>query len=82
MVPEIWSTTDRMFCHSGPFFAILPSFALLPFFFFPFALLPFLPFTFFALFYPMYPENQNFEKMKKTPEDVIISQMCTIMYGS
>ena len=36
----------------------------------------------------MDPENQNFEKMKKkTPEDIIILQMCTIndshrMYGS
>ena len=26
----------------------------------------------------MDPENQNFEKMKKTPEDIIILQMCTI----
>ena len=24
MVPEIWSTTDRIFCHVGPFFALLP----------------------------------------------------------
>ena len=24
------------------------------------------------------PENQNFEKMKKTSEDIIILQMCTI----
>ena len=24
MVPEIWSTTDRIFCHSGLFFALLP----------------------------------------------------------
>ena len=24
MVPEIWSTTDIIFCHSGPFFALLP----------------------------------------------------------
>ena len=22
MVPEIWSATDRIFCHSGPFFAL------------------------------------------------------------
>ena len=42
----------------------------------------------FLPFYPpMDPENQNFEKMKKTPEDIIILQMCTIndnhmMYGS
>ena len=24
MVPEIWSATDRIFCHFGPFFALLP----------------------------------------------------------
>ena len=24
MFPEIWSVTDRIFCHSGPFFAHLP----------------------------------------------------------
>ena len=24
IVPEIWSATDRIFCHSGPFFAHLP----------------------------------------------------------
>ena len=42
----------------------------------------------FLSFYPsMDPENQNFGKMKKTPEDIIILQMCTIndshmMYGS
>ena len=24
MVPEIWCATDRIFCHPGPFFAILP----------------------------------------------------------
>ena len=60
MVPEIWSVTDRIFFHYGPFYALLP---------------------------PMDPENQNFEKMKKIPEDIIILQMCTIndshmMYGS
>ena len=26
MVPEIWSMTDIVFCHSGPFFALLPSY--------------------------------------------------------
>ena len=26
----------------------------------------------------MDPENQNFEKMKKIPQDIIILQMCTI----
>ena len=59
MVPEILSATDRIFCHSGPFFAPLPLMDL---------------------------ENQNFEKMKKNPEDIIL-QICTIndshmMYGS
>ena len=24
MVLEIWSVTDRFFCHFGPFFALLP----------------------------------------------------------
>ena len=24
MVPEIWSATNRIFCHFGPFFALLP----------------------------------------------------------
>ena len=24
MVPEIWSMRDKIFCHSGPFFALLP----------------------------------------------------------
>ena len=33
---------------------------------------------FFALFLPMDPENQNFEKMKKTLADIIILQMFTI----
>ena len=60
MVPEIWSTTDRIFCHFGPFFALLPH---------------------------NNPENQNFEKMKKIPGDIIILQMFTLydnhmMYGS
>ena len=36
---------------------------------------------------PMDSENQNFEKMKKLSEDIIILQLCTIndshmMYGS
>ena len=24
MIPEIWNMTDRIFCHFGPFFALLP----------------------------------------------------------
>ena len=56
MVPDIWSVTDRIFCHFLPFYP------------------------------PMDPEKQNFEKMKKTLEDIIILQMFTtndshIIYG-
>ena len=62
MVPEMWSTTDKIFCHFGPFFAL------------------FLP-------RPSNSENQNFEKLKKTPGDIIILHMYTVtdnqmMYGS
>ena len=42
---------------------------------------------FFALLPPNNPKNQNFEKMKKTPGDIIILQMRTLndnhmMYGT
>ena len=47
MDPELWSATDRFFCHYGLFFALLP---------------------------PMDPESQNFEKMKKTLEDITLLQ--------
>ena len=61
MVPEIPSVTDRIFCHFGPFFTLLPL--------------------------PNNPKNQNFEKMKKTPRDIIILNVFTIndnhmLYGS
>ena len=40
---------------------------------------------FLSLYLPMDPENQNFEKMKKKPGDIITLDMCTIpekhMYG-
>ena len=43
--------------------------------------------NFLPFYPPMDPENQNFDKMKSTPEDIIILRMCTIneshmMYGS
>ena len=62
MVPEIWSVTDRIFCHFGLSFAFLP---LPP---------------------PNNLKNQNFEKLKKAPGDIIL-HLCTInnnhmMYGS
>ena len=45
MVPETWSMTDRIFCHFGLFFALLPS---------------------------NNPKNQNIEKMKKLPGEIVI----------
>ena len=40
----------------------------------------------FLPFYPPNPKNQNFEEMKKMPEDIITLHMCTKnydpMYGS
>ena len=51
MVLEIQSMTDRIFCHFGLFFAILP---------------------------PNNLKNQNFEKLEKKPEDIIVLNMCTI----
>ena len=48
-VPEIWSTTDRIF----------------------FILDSFLP------FYPTNPKNQNFQKMRKTTQDIIILHKST-----
>ena len=36
----------------------------------------------FLPFYPPDdPENQNFEKLKKTPGDIIILHMCTLYYN-
>ena len=49
MIPEIWSVTDRIFSHFGPFFA--------------FYLTPLPPLN--------NPKNQNFEKLKITPRDII-----------
>ena len=46
MVFQIWSATDKSFCHFGPFFALL------------------LP--------PNNLENQNFEKVKKSPAAINI----------
>ena len=48
-------------------------------------------FSFWAIFLPFYPpsnpKNQNFEKLKERPKEIIILNMCTIndnymMYGS
>ena len=77
MAPEIQSETDKIFCHFGPFFALLTPLALI---------IPngnhmmygsgdmegdrhnfFVILDHFVPFYPppMVPENQDFEKMKK-----------------
>ena len=45
---------DKIFCHFGPFFALLP---------------------------PNNPKNQNFEKMKNLPGDIIILHKCIKNHG-
>ena len=60
MVSEIWSPTDRIFCHFGHFLPFYPTNNL---------------------------QNQNVEKMKKTPGEIYMLHVCTIndnpmMYGS
>ena len=102
MVPEIWNATDKIFCHSELFFAFLAKsygprkskfkkkwkkhlkilrYEVQQGEFFV-SLDHFLPF-----YYPNNLKNQNLEKLKKTPRDIIILHICTIndnhmMYGS
>ena len=82
MVPEIWSVTDRIFFVLHHFLPSHPTKAC-----------DGRNFLFFTLgyFLPFYPSNswrnQNLEKVKKTPTDIIILHMCTknydqIMYSS
>ena len=77
MVPEIWSATDRTFCHYEPFFTLLLLIwymvfqiwsATDKFFVILDRFLPFCP--------PINPQNQNFEKLKKNPGAIIISHNC------
>ena len=108
MVPEIWSVTERIFCHFGPFFALLLPYGSRKAKFWKNEKNTFYHFTnvrhkwqsydicfsdmecnrqnFFAIldhFLPFYPpspnnpKNQNFEKLKKNPGDIIILQKCT-----
>ena len=105
MVPEIWSATDRLFCHYGPFFAFLPQkdkilkkwkkhlkiIIILQMFtinnshiIYGFSDIEYNWQNFFVIldhflhFYPTNnPKNQNFEKLKKAPGDIIISHKCT-----
>ena len=107
MLPEIWSMTDIIFYHSGPFFALLPHYQPQNLKFqkndknawryYPFTLLyhkwrsydvQFLRYKvrqtvfcrsgpFFALWpTPKHSENQNFEKLKKPLGDITILHMC------
>ena len=108
MVPEIWNATDRIICHYGPFFALLPPYGprkskfkkneknnwryyhftnvyhkwqSYDIWFFRYGVqqtkifiildrfLPFQP--------PNNPKNQTFEKLKKSPGDIIILHKCT-----
>ena len=109
MVPEIWSMTDRIFCHSGPFFAFLHPYGprkskfwknekntwryyhftnvyhkwqSYDVWFLRYGVQQTEFFVIWDSFLPFYPsnnpKNQNFEKMKKTPGDIIILHKCTI----
>ena len=100
MTHEIWSVTDIICCHSGLFFALLPLMKIQSFHKHKWQLYDvwFLRYgawrtEFFVIldcFLPFYipnnPKNQNFEKMKKPPWNIITLHMCTIndnhmMYG-
>ena len=118
MVPEIWSATDRIFCHFGLFFDILPpsqskkskfwkneknsqryyhftqayhKWRSYDIWFLRYGAQQTEFFVILDHFFSFYPsnnlKNQNFEKTKKTPGDIIILHMCTInddhmIYGS
>ena len=105
MVPEIWSTTDRNFCHSGPFFALLPPYGPRKSNFWenektPEAIIILQMRTindshmiygswdtecngqnvlsFWTVFCPFTPlKTQNFDKLKKSPGDIIILNKCS-----
>ena len=113
-VPEIWSTTDIIFCHSEPFFALFHPYGPRKskfwktenniwryyftninhshdVWFLRYGVQQtefFVILDCFLSFYPPYNQkNQNFEKMKKLPGDIIILPKCKIndnhmMYGS
>ena len=115
MVPKIWTTTDRIFCHSGTFFALLPLYGHRKskfwkneqhtwYYHFTNVYHKWLSYDLWCLRYEvqvrqnflsfwtiLYPftnlRNQNFEKLKKKPGDIIILHMRTIndnhmMYSS
>ena len=105
MVPEIWSATDIIFCHFGPFLPFYPPMdsgnkndqknekkhlKILSFYkhkwqsydvwFLKYRVHQTNFFVILDHFLPFYPpnnpKNQNFEKMKKTPGDIILYK-CT-----
>ena len=106
MVPEIWNATDRVFCHSGPFFALLPPYGprkskfwkneqhtwwyyhfingydkwqSYDVWFLRYEMQQTEIFVILDHFCPFNPppKNQNFEKLKNMPGDVIILHLCT-----
>ena len=84
MVSEIWNIIDRMFCHSGPFFALLPLYGPRKSKFWKNETKVWRHYHFTHLYNP---KIWNFEKLKKKPGDIIILHMCTIndyhmMYSS
>ena len=115
MVPEIWSTMDKIFCHFGSFFCLFTSLAICKIKILKklkkkqktlgYIILHrctindnhmmygswdmehdrqiFLSFwTIFLPFYPpKYPENQNFEKILKMPENITFTHVHYMMYG-
>ena len=83
MVPEIWSVTDKIVCHSGPLFPLFDYDHNRKVYcswdmardgcncYFSFWVI-------FCIFTPLTcPKNENFKKMKNTPGHIIILHKCT-----
>ena len=88
---DMRSETDRIFYHFGPFFALLPPQQSYDVWFPRYGMQQTEFFVILDHFLHFYPtnnlKNQNFEKIKQIPRDIIISHRCTItdnhmMYGS
>ena len=88
---DMRSETDRIFYHFGPFFVLLPPQQSYDVWFPRYGMQWTEFFVILDHFLHFYPtnnsKNQNFEKIKQIPRDIIISHRCTItdnhmMYGS
>ena len=99
IIPQIWSEMDRIFCNFGPFFAwryyhfthVYHKWKSYDVWFLRYgawwAEFCVILDHFLHFYPPNNPKNQNFEKMKKPPRDIITLHMCTInenhmIYGS